>query len=90
MLVCIRSHPPTVMNSRQIGIVISRIGVFLLVVGALLLARDIISSFRTENLAPENGSMGFAHTFHFGLVSIAAGIGGMILIIISVWLPKRP
>lgn len=77
------------MKSRRVSAVVRGIGILLLVVGAVLFARDFISSFHSESSTVGNGTVSIAQGFHTSLKAIGAGVTGIILVAISVWLPQR-
>ncbi len=77
------------MKSRRINRVICGVGIALLLLGIGLFARDLITSFHTESYTAENGTAGFTQGFHTSLQSIGASLGGLILIVLSLWLPSR-
>jgi len=77
------------MKSRRVRAVVRDIGILLLVVGAVLFARDFISSFHSESSTVGNGTVSIAQGFHTSLKAIGAGFTGIILVAVSVWLAQR-
>jgi uncharacterized membrane protein len=77
------------MKSRRISRVIFCIGVALLLVGAALFARELITSFHSESYTSRDGTGSIDQGFHTSMKTIGIGFTGLVLVVLSVWLPQR-
>lgn len=77
------------MEFRRISPLIRGVGIALLLLGVILFAHDLFSSFHSEERAAPNGTISITQGFHTSLRALGTGIGGIGLIVLSIWWPKR-
>jgi len=76
------------MELSRISTLLRWVGIALLFLGLILFARDLFSSFHSEEYVAANGTNSITQGFHTSFLTLGVGVGGIALIILSVWLPK--
>jgi hypothetical protein len=76
------------MKSGWTSTLVRGVGIALLLLGVILFGHDVFSSFHSEEYVAENGTNGITQGFHTSFRTLGTGIGGVALIILSLWWPR--